>query len=502
MNGKKNSFLIRVEKTIHRHGMLDSGDTVLVGLSGGPDSVALLHVLLAMQSRWSLVLLVVHLNHQLRGLAAEKESAFVKKLASQLNLPCVIASRDVRSYQAKHRLSMQEAAREVRYAFYHETAETYGAQKIALGHQKDDNAESILMHLLRGTGPRGLSGIPPVRQGRIIRPLLEETRSQILNFLQHHGLKYLEDPSNADRKYLRNKIRHELLPTLERDFHVDATASLTRLASIARDEESFWDDLVLATFNDLVMEREDHRIVFPVSHLANLHRALLRRLIRHIVWALRGDLKRLSHRHVEAVCQLITGPAPSGWLDLPREIGIARQGDQICFFMGPQAEVPQFQYPIASTGTTFIPEIGEMLRLCECETDGQSVTIPNPPEALKAGSPLKVKSRPVEPKGLPREKAFFDLQTLSFPLVVRNMRQGDRFTPLGMSGSQKVKDFFINEKVPRSMRHQYPLLLSKGKIIWVGKHRIDDSVKITNATERVLMAELVPARSKRLKSVR
>jgi tRNA(Ile)-lysidine synthase len=322
---------------------------------------------------------------------------------------------------------------------------------------------------------------------------LEVTRSQILGFLQRQGLKYLEDPSNVDRKYLRNKVRHELLPLLKREYNVQATCTLTRLASIAQDEEHFWNDLVKATFHDLVREHKPNRVVFPASHLARLHRALLRRLIRHTILALKGDLKRLSHNHVETVCRLITRSAPSARLDLPRGIGIVRDGDQIHFTLGPQPEQPEFQYPIAGIGTTVIPEIGKMLKLCECETDGRSVKLPRQREGLPAENVSQAKGQSVEPKGLPREKAFFDLQALSFPLVVRNFRQGDRFTPLGMSGSQKVKDFFINQKIPRSQRHQCPLLLSKGKIIWVGKYRIDESVKVTKATKRVLMAELVPA---------
>jgi tRNA(Ile)-lysidine synthase len=493
MNKGKNSFLKTVEATVCRYNMLDSGDTVLVGLSGGPDSVALLHSLVAMQSIWSLRLVVVHLNHQLRDSAAEKESVFVEKLASQLHIPCVIASRDVRSYQATHRLSIQEAAREVRYAFYDETAETYGAQKIALGHQKNDNAESVLMHLLRGTGPRGLSGIPPVRQGRIIRPLLEVTRNQILDFLQCQGIKYLEDSSNRDSKYLRNKIRHELLPLLKSNYNVQVASALTRLASIARDEEHFWNDLVTATFNDLVREYKNDRVVFFASQLTRLHRALLHRMIRYSVSALKGDLKRLTHSHVEKVHRLITGTAHSVWLDLPGGIGVARDGDFIHFTLEPQPEKPQFQYPITGTGTTLIPEIGKILRLCECKIDGRLVKLPGPLEEGPIENGSQARGRPVEPKNLPREKAFFDFQALSFPLVVRNFWQGDRFTPLGMSGTQKVKDFFINQKIPRSQRHRCPLLLSKGKIIWVGKYRIDESVKVTDATKRVLMAELVQA---------
>ncbi|MBW2170623.1 MAG: tRNA lysidine(34) synthetase TilS, partial [Deltaproteobacteria bacterium] len=226
-----------VKAAIGHYHMLAQGDAVLVGVSGGPDSVALLHSLVAIAPKWSLRLVVAHLNHQLRGPTADEEAAFVSKIAAGLGIPCKIASRNVAEYGIRYRLSVQEAARAVRYAFYDEVAAEYSADKIALGHHADDSAESILIHLLRGTGPLGLVGIPPVRDGRIIRPLIDLTRKEILAYLERHGLEYVLDRSNLDTDYLRNRIRHQLLPLLREEYNPNMVDALNRLGSILGDEE-------------------------------------------------------------------------------------------------------------------------------------------------------------------------------------------------------------------------------------------------------------------------
>ena len=470
MSGNKNPFVAAVEATVRRFRMLEPGDTVLVGVSGGPDSVALLHSLIALRANWSLCLVVAHLNHQLRGARADQEAAFVKRLASDLQIPCEIGSRDVGSYSAEHRLSVQEAARALRYAFYDEVSARHGAKKIALGHQASDNAESILIHLLRGTGPLGLAGIPPVRDGRVIRPLIDLTREQVLEFLKQGGFEYVEDSSNLDPKYLRNRIRHELLPFITNYFNPKAAHALTRLASVVREEEDFWARQVGGVFQDFVLEQTTDHLTLSAHGLAHLHPALLRRCVRHAVLLLKGSLRRLGHNHVEAVVRLARGDCPSGRVDLPYGISVVRDWDEVVFLLGPPAKRPGFEYHIAGTGTTIIREIGTLVNLLVCEA-----------------------KRVDEFGRYPSTTAFFDLSTVSFPLMVRNFRDGDRFRPLGMHGSQKLKAFFINQKVSRSKRHRCPLLLSSGNIIWVGGYRISDSVKVTEKTERVLKAELLPA---------
>jgi tRNA(Ile)-lysidine synthase len=378
-------------------------------------------------------------------------------------------ARDVASYGAEHGRSIQEAAREVRYAFYDEVATRHGAGKIAVGHQADDNAESMLIHLLRGTGPKGLAGIPPVRDGRIIRPLIDATRQEILRFLQEGGFEYVRDRSNLDPKYLRTRIRHELLPFMKERFNPAVVDALTRLASILRREEDFFKGQVERAFQDVVRAQRTDGVTLWAPGLARLHPAMLRRVIRQAVWSTRGDLKRLGHDHVEAVVPLARGPLPSGQLDLPNGVQVVRDRDDLVFSVGPPESRPSFEYHVAGPGTTLIGEINMRLRLSVCDPRGVGVTAGHPPT-----------------------RAFLDLQVAPFPLTVRSIRRGDRFRPLGMCGSQKVKAFFINHKVSRSHRHRCPLLVSGGTIVWVGGYRIDDSAKVTAKTKRVLRAELLP----------
>ena len=462
-----------VEAAIRHYHMLDEGDTILVGVSGGPDSVALLHSLVSLAPKWRLRLVVAHLNHQLRRASADQDAAFVGRLSNVLGIPCEIGSRNVAKYSAEQKLSLQEAARMVRYAFYDEVADKYSAGKIALGHHADDNAESILIHLLRGTGPLGLTGIRPVRHGRIIRPLIGLTRKEILAFLKQGGFEYMRDLSNLDTKYLRNRIRLELLPKLKEDYNPNTVCALNRLASILRYEEDFWDREVRRTLQGLILDHTPDRLSLKSRGLSSLHPALLRRLVRQAVLLLKGDLRRLGHVHVEAVARLIAAPSPEGRLDLPEGVRVVRDREVVKFFLYPPKEYAEyvgFEHHIPSIQTTFIREIDISLKLSVCDSSEVS-----------------------HPKNYLQTTALFDLAAVTFPLMVRNFRHGDRFMPLGMVGSQKVKTFFINHKVPRSNRLRCPILLSGGKIIWVGGYRIDDSAKITEKTKKVLKAELLPA---------
>lgn len=278
------------------------------------------------------------------------------------------------------------------------------------------------------------------------------------------------DHSNLDPKYLRNRIRHELLPSLTKDYNPKTSSALTRLASILRQEEDFWNHQVRGAFQDLVLKQTTDRITLSAAGLARLHTAVLRRLVRHIVLSLKGNLKRLGHSHVQAVVRLTQGATPSGRLDLPHGVGVVLDRHEITFSLCPPQERPIFEYQITSMGTIFIRELGTFLRLSVCEAN-------------------KIKG----PREYPPTTALIDLAAVSFPLIVRSFKEGDRFRPLGMSGSQKVKTFFINNKVSRSKRQHCPLLLTGDRIIWVGGYRIDDSAKMTEQTKRVLKAELLQA---------
>jgi tRNA(Ile)-lysidine synthase len=460
-------FFLAVEKTIRRYSMLTPGDTVLVGVSGGPDSVALLHVLAAIAEQWSIRLVAAYLNHNLRREATE-EADFVTDLSAKLSIPCEVGSENVAHYRSLHRTSMQQAARQVRYRFYNETAAKYAAQKIALGHHLEDNVESVLIHFLRGAGPLGLSGIPPVRDGRFIRPLIDMTRHDILSFLAQNRIPYLTDASNRNRKYLRNRIRHDLIPALKAKYNPNIVRQLHHFSTILREEESFWEMTVSTAFQDLTVTKGNDWIGIDLEGLRQLHPAVCRRIIRRGVAAIKGDLNRIGFKHIKAVEGLIIGLSPSRSFDLPGRICVMREPKTLLFYSHRPGKISPYRYIVDGIrDEVYIREVDAVLKLSLCQLYEASAT--------KAG-PCCV---------------FADFATIRFPLIVRNFLPGDRFRPLGMSGTQKVKDFFMNKKVPIRVRRLCPMILSEETIIWVGGYRLSDLVKMTSQTRKVLKLELL-----------
>jgi tRNA(Ile)-lysidine synthase len=480
-----NDFLQTVKQTVTDYGMFQPEDSILVGVSGGPDSVALLHTLLALSSIFSLRLGVAHINHCLRRKDSDNDALFVKSLAKELDLPCYIKKEDVRKYQKNNGLSLEEAARRVRYAFYFDIAEKNGFGKIALGHHADDNAELVLMYLFRGSGPLGISGIPPIRDGKIVRPLIRLTRSEILAFLEAKKLGYVTDTSNTDIKYLRNRIRNRLIPTLKDFYNPGITETLNRLSSIVRCEEEWIEDIIEPLFKKVVSTEDDKRLILSVSKLQGIHVAAQRRIIRKAIKRIKGDLRRITFSHIDSVTRLIANGRTSGSLDFPDRIRIKRDGETIVFCkeksplraLGVKKktkDTPSFEYRIFKAGfkpeKIFIKEREASLKFSE--TPGGNLA-----DLYRTG----------------RNTAFFDINKLHFPLVIRNFHPGDRFTPLGMTGTQKVKNFFINNKIPQSQRSTCLILTSREQIIWVVGHRTAESVKVTPSTRSVLKAELLLA---------
>jgi tRNA(Ile)-lysidine synthase len=478
----KSRVLRTVEQTIHAHAMLQPNDSVLVGVSGGADSVVLLHVLLELALKYELKLGVAHLNHSLRGREADADADFVSALALKFDLPCHLQKRDIRKYAAQSKLSIEEAGRQVRYMFFDDVAKEHGFNKIALGHQANDNAEQVLMCLLRGSGPLGLSGIPPIRDEKIIRPLSRLTRSEIKNYLAANRLDYVTDRSNTDTKFLRNRIRHQLLPQLMSSYNPKLIQTLNRLAEIMRCDEQWMKDTIKLSFADVCLDQDAGMVKLSVSALNRLQIAARRRIIRMAIEAVKGDLRRVTFDHIQASLRLLEkGPGPRH-LDFPDGIDIKREGDALLVLKQKSKKQP---LPAEANGSAYptynyaIPAPG-----------ADPLTI----EIKETGVQLKFsKTRPdciPDVRSTGQQVAFFDMNELIFPLTVRNFQPGDRFTPLGMAGTRKVKDFFIDRKVPRSDRRMCPLLISRGKVIWVVGFRIDDSVKVTEETSDILMVKL------------
>ena len=461
--------------------MFSRGDSVLMAVSGGPDSVALAHVLLNLSVEYFLRPAIAHLNHCLRGPDADRDAEFVSALARQLGVPIYAQKKDVRALQRHRRLSLEEAGRRGRYDFFDAVSAKHGFNKIALGHHSDDQAELVLMNLLRGSGPLGLSGIAPVREGKIVRPLIRLRRSEIIQYLAEKKIPHVTDTSNTDPAFMRNKIRHQLIPELQTAYNPRIVETLNRLGEIMRAEDQWLDDALDPVLKQCVSWRTDQKISLALSEFNHLARAVKRRILRKAILWVKKDLRRITLLHIDAILHLVEKGRVSGRLNLPDGLLVERNIDELTVVKSNNVEkrhddkvlntaLSDYQYTICTTGTFLIKEAGVSITLSEIAADDL-------PELKETGTHI----------------GYFDLDRLQFPLLARNFRPGDRFSPLGVNGTQKVKSYFINQKIPGPQRRKCPLLLSGGNIIWIAGHRIDNAVKVRPQTRRILKAELLLA---------
>jgi len=478
-----NSLIQKTEETVTEYNMLQERDSVLVGVSGGADSVALVHVMKEIAPIFSIKLGIVHLNHSLRGNESDADARFVVSLSEKLNLPCYTAKEDVAAYKKKHGFSLEEAGRRVRYAFFENIAQREGFNKIALGHTSDDNAELILMYLIRGSGPLGISGIPPVRgvfktNLMIIRPFIKTTRFDIIKYISSKGLSHVVDESNMDMKYLRNKIRHDLIPELRQNYNPKTVETINRLASIMRSEDEWMENELAPILNKNTLFEENNRIVLSVSGINALHPAAKRRITRSAIKKVKGDSRRLSYSHIELITAQLASDSNSWSLDLPDRIRITRTGKELTVSKE-EKNLRNLSSKRSVNDKAFFEYVINKPGLIVAEKEGFSIGFSeianmNLSDIYHAGQGV----------------AFFDMEKISFPVIIRNYLPGDRFTPLGMKGSQKIAKYLINNKVPRKNRIKAPVVISNGKIIWLAGFVIDDSVKVTSGTGKILKAEL------------
>jgi tRNA(Ile)-lysidine synthase len=463
-----------VIETIERHRMLDPKDNVLVGVSGGADSVALLHLMAALMPVMDLRLGVAHLNHGLRADASDREAGFVEQLCRKLAMPFHYEKVDL----GRRRGSLEERARRARYRFYRRLLHEHGYTKLALGHQADDNAESVLLHLLRGSGIRGLSGIPPKRGPAIVRPLIETSRSQIEAYLKSHGIAHIEDASNTDMRFQRNRIRHQLMPLLQRDYNPNICAGLNRLAALCRDEQAWLQSILQPLVESVRIDSGADRLELSAHRLLDAPPAAQRRLVRMALRDWMGDLKRVGLDHIDAVIDLLRTHRAGSRLNLPRQIVAERTVD----------------------GVRFVTSARRGGDIHDADS-GFNYTLPLPPgrEALlpipEAGCRLKFTIAPRP--GIERQQravehvAWFDMDSLEFPLTVRNHRPGDRLSPFGLQGTQKVKKVFIDRKIPRGERGRVPIVAQGDTILWIAGIRRGSAAPVLETTQHVLKIEMM-----------
>ncbi|MFQ6097198.1 MAG: tRNA lysidine(34) synthetase TilS [Armatimonadota bacterium] len=459
------ALLEGAREAIRRFRLLEAGQSVVVGVSGGQDSVALLDVLVRLAEELRLGLHVAHLNHQLRGDEADRDEAFVRDLAGRLGVPVTVGREDVLGEAASRRCSVEMAARQVRYAFLEGVAREQAADRIAVGHTASDVAETVLMNLMRGCGLDGLSGIPP-RRGRVVRPLILALREDTLEYCRNRNLQYVVDCTNLVPDTVRNRVRLRLLPLLERKYASGIQRSLSRLAELVRGDAELLLALAENELRRAIVEQTDEQIVLDARVLREEPEPLRRRVVREAIRRVRGHLRDIGLHQFDAVSRLIRVGEGTQRAELGLGLWAERSYDRLAIGRGRPPEDPgDVAVPLSVPGTAVVVELA-----CVIEAD----------VVCRARWAGRAQESPYD--------AAVDFGVTGRRLCVRNWRTGDRFRPLGMSQDKKLQDFFTDAKVPRGERRRVPIVVGEsGAIVWVVGHRIDDRAKVSPATEEVLM---------------
>ena len=468
----KADFVRQMHRFISQHKMIENGETVLVAVSGGADSLALLYGLYALRTQLSCKLHVVHLNHCLRP-DADADAEFVQQHAAHLALPCTIQRVEVPRLAKQWKLSVEATGRKARYQFYESVTTEINATKVALGHHQDDSAETVLMNLIRGSGTTGLKGIAPVRDTKFIRPLASFTRQQIEAFLTSIGVVPKHDTTNTDTHYLRNRIRHELIPRLESDYNPNIKTGLSRTADVLRAESEYLDTAARKGFEICRIQNQQKNVVLDRMEFRKHHVALQRRMLRQSVSEISGDMNDLYFAHCEKMLNLIEAEASNALLALPNGLQFRRAYQQLIIEKKP-IETGNFAYPVVTVGKTSIEVLNTEIT-AELGNIESYPTLALPDGKFEAIFDYE-KIR----------KVFAEPSLEAFPLTVRNRRQGDRFQPYGMRGTKKIKDFFIDTKVPRYERDSVPLLVCGDQILWIIGYTTSDVFKIKSDTRQYL----------------
>lgn len=484
----------KVAEFCRKNALLTKKDRIVIGVSGGPDSLCLLHLLTTLRSQFELSLIIAHLNHQLRGTDSQADEDFVREIAARWRLPIFVDSRNIAAVATKHKQSIEEAARQVRYAFLWRIAQETGANKIAVGHNADDQVETVLMHFLRGTGLAGLRGMlpqidiaslrllpeempAPFRQPspKLIRPLLEISRAEIESYCQENGLSPRQDYSNQDTTFFRNRLRHELIPELE-TYNPNVRQILQHTAKVVAADTEILSDQLDKAWYAVIKNESGEEIVFDLVDWLRLPLAMKRSTLRRAVQILRCSLRDINFTHIENAIDVLERGGTGAKATLPQGLMLT---------VGYQTFTVAPEMALSSPRTLNEPHLlkGQVLEL-----NLPGVTpLPHTNWQLKADL-LSYESLAQEKiKQVSRWEAYLDAGVIGSEAILRPRQPGDRFCPLGLTGhSKKVNEFMINEKIPARWRDFIPLLVSNKRVLWVCGYRPDERAGLGPTTQRVL----------------
>lgn len=454
------SLLATVTRTIDKYRLLEKGDNVLVALSGGPDSVALLHLLFQLQSHYQIQLTAVYVNHGIRPRAAAKEERFCEALCAELEISCVIVRENIPALAKQRKVGIEEAGRAFRYDLFERLSKLHRFDKVALGHHVDDRVETVLFRVFRGTGPTGLAGIP-VTRGIYVRPLFEITKSQILAYLKERRLRFCIDRSNERSEYARNYIRNRLLPEVRHRLNPQVDRAILTLAETVSAEEGVLQKLVEKAARQSVTVTIGGKIELDTTRFAGYTSWLRRRLLRYCLGSI-SDGVMVDRETVERLeNQILQG---SRGLSLPGRIQAVMTGNKFVFVQG---QPIYLERELSSGGAVDLEPLGSRIRMRESTRRSSAVS-----------------------KKRQATRVSIDLVKLEYPLSVRSIRAGDRFQPLGMKGTKKVGDFLTDRKVPKVYRDEILVVTDGRGIIWVVGYEIADRVKVDKTTRKVVTLEV------------
>jgi len=454
----------KIKETILREELIQIGDKVIIGISGGPDSVCLLHVLASLKDEYQLTIYGAHLNHNFRGIESQLDAHYVSQLCENLNILCFIKSVDVAQFASANGLTFEEAGRKVRYEFFEEVSEKVGANKVAVAHNLNDQAETILMRFLRGTGMEGLTAIHYSR-GKIIRPLLNIVREDIEEYCLLHKLSPRIDKTNLEPIYHRNKVRLELIPYLKENYNPNIIDTLARTAEILKKDNAFIEEKAKEAYKGLKVREKENRIELSIKGINELHQALKARVLRLASEELVGKKDVLEYKHITSIFELLENGQTAKKRSLPMGIIVKTSYEKLIITLDDSDYDKDYIYELQINQRGYIEE-----------TKNEII--------------VKLFDKQ-EIEDISRDKyvKYFDYDKINNRLNVRNRRDGDRFWPLGLTGSKKLKDFFIDLKIDRDERDLIPLLCDGDQIMWVVGYRMSEAYKVSNETTRVLAVE-------------
>ncbi|MDU1414661.1 MAG: tRNA lysidine(34) synthetase TilS [Clostridium sp.] len=451
-------LIYKVENTIDKNKMVSKGESIIVALSGGPDSMCLLHILYSLKEKYNIKLYAAHVNHMIRGEESDEDERVCREFCDKLGVELFCLRIDVERLAKERGISTEMAGRDERYKFFETVMEKVNGHKIAVAHNVNDQAETILMHMMRGTGIEGLTGIRAVRDGIFIRPIINITRKEIEEYCNVNKLPVRIDKTNLQPIYARNKVRLEMIPYIEKNFNTDIVSSLNRMSELLRRDEEYLQESAVKVFQRYCYIRQEKVIIYKDAF--EYHEAIVSRVVRKAILQLKGNINNIQSIHIENIISLQKNDTGKTTI-IPGDIIVSNEYGDLVLKKHITKEKNKEIYFNLKKGKNIIDELGINIYI----RDVYNIKKIN----------LRGKS----------DSKYFDIDGVK-NITLRCRKEGDRFIPLGLGGSKKLKDIFIDLKVPREKRDTVPLLCFDDNISWIIGYRVSDKYKVSNNTNNII----------------